>query len=79
MAYSPATDKTLPELESELRAVFEAYPEYSCPECGPADFDVMVRKFAGDNFYKLHLVARAYLELRGEAVPVMAPEGSINA
>lgn len=63
MAYSPAHNKTPDALAAELRQVFEAYPEYSDPTLGPADFEVMVRKFAEDDFYQLHLVARAYLGL----------------
>lgn len=63
MAYSPAHNKTPDALVAALRQVFDAYPEYSDPELGPGAFDAMVRKFAEDDFYQLHLVARAYLGL----------------
>lgn len=61
MAYTRPEGKTAAELESELRTVFDAYPEYHDPEYGPGSFEAMVEKFANDNFYKLHLVAKAYL------------------
>lgn len=62
MSYSIPEGKTTAELESELREVFSAYPEYNNPDYGAGSFDAMVEKFANDDFYNLHLVAKAYLE-----------------
>lgn len=64
MAYSPVDDKTFEQLDAELKAVYGAYPEYSDKECGSGKFEDMVQLFAGDNFYKLHLVAKEYLKQR---------------
>lgn len=63
MTYSPAHTKTKEDLAAELRQVFDAYPEYSDPILGLGNFEAMVQKFAVDDFFKLHLVARAYLGL----------------
>jgi hypothetical protein len=62
MGYSLSEGKSIEELEIELREVFIDYPEYCAPIYGPGSFDAMVKKFANDNFFKLHLVAKAYLE-----------------
>ncbi len=56
-------EKSFSEMEVELRQVFDSYPEYHDPELGGGSFDSMVVKFANDDFYKLHLVAKRYLEL----------------
>ncbi len=61
MPYSPVANKTREMLTAELQHVFETYPEYSEPSRGPDAFNAMVQKFAADDFYHLHLVARAYL------------------
>lgn len=56
MTYTVADGRTVLELEDLLYTVYVDYPEYS-----DGDFLTMVKKFAGDNFYKLHLVAKEYL------------------
>ncbi|MBC8741704.1 hypothetical protein F6X40_34650 [Paraburkholderia sp. UCT31] len=61
--YTRVEEKSVEQLEAELRAVFDAYPEYRDPEYGGGDFSAMVKKFAADEFYKLQYVARTYLEL----------------
>jgi len=61
MAYTIPEGKTAAELEAELRTVFADYPEYHDPQFGPGTFEAMVEKFANDDFYKLHLVAKAFL------------------
>lgn len=61
MAYSEVEGKSVEELESELREVFNYYPDYHNPDLGEGTFEAMVEKFADDDFYKLHLVAKAYL------------------
>lgn len=65
MNYSDANGRSLESLESELRAVYSAYPEYCDPAYGGGDFDRMVQLFAHDDFYKTHYVARTYLLLKG--------------
>ena len=68
MAYSDPKGKTVCELEGELVAVwrehFEPYtgPGYSGVD-GCMTFVQMVEKFASDEFYNLHLVAREYLSV----------------
>ena len=63
MGYSPAEGKGIEELEAELRRVYRDYPEYSDPELGGGDFRAMAERFAGDEFYNLHKVAKRWLEL----------------
>lgn len=58
--YKDPTGKTKDELYSMLREVYDAYPEYNDPDYGGGDFDKMVLKFAIDDFFKLHYVAKAY-------------------
>ena len=58
--YSPIEGKTKEQLRQELMDVFNKYPEYNDPAYGGGDFMNMVNKFAQDDFYKLHFVARAY-------------------
>jgi predicted signal transduction protein with EAL and GGDEF domain len=60
-----AGDLLLDEVEAQLRAVFDTYPEY--PQSG--DFLTMVRKFAEDPFYRLHAVAREYLAAIDQPTP----------
>lgn len=67
MAYTSPEGKNAAELEAELRTVFDGYPEYHDPQLGPGGFEVMVEKFANDDFYKLHLVAKAYLAINKPA------------
>lgn len=62
MPYSPVENKTVVELETELIAVYLKYPEYSDPLYGGESFIAMVEKFATDDFYKLHLVAKEYMK-----------------
>lgn len=62
-SYSRAGGKSLSALKAELKAVYDAYPEYSAPEEGQGDFMGMVRLFAEDNFFNLHFVAKHYLLL----------------
>lgn len=64
MPYSPIENKTYEQLEGELKAVYGAYPEYHDPEHGSGKFEDMITKFAGDNFYNLHLVAQEYMKQR---------------
>lgn len=52
MAYAKPDGMTSADMELELLRVFARYPEYH--ERG---FKAMVERFAGDNFYHLHLVA----------------------
>jgi hypothetical protein len=61
--YSKVEGKSIEALEAELQAVYASYPEYHAPEYGGGDFAVMVKRFAEDDFYKLHYVARTYREL----------------
>lgn len=65
-SYSRAGGKSLSVLKAELKAVYDAYPEYSAPEEGQGDFMGMVHLFAEDNFFKLHFVAKHYLLLSQE-------------
>ncbi len=51
-------------LETWLRQIYAAYPEYNNPKLGGGDFMAMVKKFAGDDFYKAHQEARRYLALK---------------
>ena len=57
--YSRVEGKGVEELASELRVVFDGYPEY-------ANFDAMVLLFASDDFYHLHFVAQRYMHLLQE-------------
>lgn len=57
MAYAKPDGMTSADMELELLRVFARYPEYH--ERG---FKVMVERFAGDNFYHLHLVAGEYVK-----------------
>lgn len=66
-SYARVEGKTVEQLEAELRVVYESHPEYSDPACGPADFELMVLRFATDDFYNLHYVAQRYLILSGRA------------
>ncbi len=52
-------------LEAYLRQIYNSYPEYSDPLYGGGNFMAMVHKFANDDFYKGHFMARRYLELLG--------------
>lgn len=65
-SYSRVDGKSLDDLGSELRAVFEAYPEYSDPDYGDTKFKTMVEKFASDDFYHCHYVAKRFNELKGK-------------
>ncbi|MGE8063807.1 hypothetical protein [Pseudomonas sp. NPDC089569] len=62
MAYEDPAGKTRPELETLLRRVYNEYPEYNNSEYGSGRFEDMVDRFAEDAFYKLHFVAKAFLE-----------------
>ena len=64
MSYSRPEGKSVEELEAELRDVFDAYPEYNDTDYGPGTFEAMVEKFANDDFYKNHFVAKAYLQMK---------------
>lgn len=58
MPYSSPLGKTSFQLEQELLVVYEKYPEYK-DEMSFAD---MVKEFAEDDFFNLHLVAKEYLK-----------------
>ncbi len=60
--YSKVEGKTVWDLEAELRKVFEDYSEYSDPQLGSGKFEDMVKLFASDDFYNLHLVAIKFLQ-----------------
>lgn len=47
-------------LQTALKDVFYAYPEYQDTEQYPDGFRSMIAKFAADPFYNLHFVARHY-------------------
>lgn len=53
--YSNPAGKTEVEMLHELAVVFNDYDDFT-------DFDAMVQKFADCDFYKLHYIAREYLE-----------------
>ena len=55
--YSPTDGKCKSILEKELYDTYCEYPEYR----KNMSFIDMVYKFASDDFYKLHLVARKYI------------------
>lgn len=55
--------KTMDQLKDELKKVYDSYPEYNDPALGGCGFMGMVNKFAGDDFYKLHYVAKRYKAL----------------
>jgi hypothetical protein len=52
-----ASSMTVSQLEDELHKVYHEHPEYH-----DDGYHSMVDKFAGDNFYKLHHVAKEYLK-----------------
>jgi hypothetical protein len=55
MAYTSIEGKTYYDLQNDLVEVFKNYPnDYP-------NFYEMVKKFADDNFYKLHFVAKEFL------------------
>jgi hypothetical protein len=56
LSSEPQYAKPEGDLQAQLKKVYDEYPEYH-----EGGFDAMVKKFAGDNFYKLHHVAKAYL------------------
>jgi len=56
--YARTEDLTHEEIEKLLRDVHEGYDEYK-----DEPFIDMVKKFAKDDFYNLHYVAQAYLEV----------------
>lgn len=58
MSYSSPLGKTSVQLEQELLFVYNSYTEYR----DYMSFAEMVKKFANDDFYKLHLVAVEYLK-----------------
>lgn len=60
--YQTVNNKSVTELRQELLRVFLSYPEYS-----DNGFPAMVEKFAGDNFYNLHFVAKEYLVKTAES------------
>lgn len=47
-------------IEAALRKVFIDHPEYSSKDYGSGEFSDMVDKFAAEDFYALHSVAKAY-------------------
>jgi len=57
MAYSQTENKDIFDLHDELCIV---YHEYYCTEM---PFMKMIELFANDDFYKLHLVAKKYIEI----------------
>lgn len=57
MLYSPIEGKSTDDLRQELKAVYNAYPEYN-EEMSFAD---MIRLFRDDDFYNLHLVAKEFM------------------
>jgi len=59
MNYSPIDGKTISQLHEELVKVYTE-TEYSDPSVG-IGFKAMVKLFAGDDFYNLHLVAKAFV------------------
>lgn len=61
--YDLPSDKSLEELKEMLEIVWHNYPKYNG---GP--FIDMVQKFADDNFYKYHFIARRYLEIVEEDI-----------
>ena len=64
MSYSPIEGKNLNTLRSELEVVYREYYESTSADrkgyCGPR-FVEMTQMFAGDPFYKLHLVAKEFV------------------
>lgn len=61
--YAKVEGKSKEQLDVELKEIYSAYPEYSDPDYGGGDFLAMVRKFAGDDYYRAHYAARQYLGL----------------
>jgi hypothetical protein len=64
--YDSPEGKSVQELERYLREIYENYKEWSDPAYGGGSFERMVLKFAGDDFYKAHSIAKAYLAMKGE-------------
>jgi hypothetical protein len=60
--YSRVENRSVDDLYTELRTVYDNYREYNDPIFGGEGFLPMVKKFAGDDFYKLHFVAKEFLE-----------------
>ena len=63
MSYTMPENKTAFEIENLLLEVFKGYKEYSDPAYGTGKFIDMVTKFASDDFYKYHFLAKEYLKL----------------
>jgi len=59
--YARYDGKTFGQVHMELYEVYKECPEYSDQAYGGGSFIAMVEKFAGDDFYNMHYVARAYL------------------
>lgn len=59
--YARYDDKTFGQIHMDLHRVYKECPEHSDPAYGGGSFIAMVEKFAGDDFYNMHYVARAYL------------------
>lgn len=69
MTYSDPKNKTIQELEEELIQVWIShYKPYSDEHYTHVDqcdtFDKMVLKFANDDFYNLHYVAKEYIKIK---------------
>jgi hypothetical protein len=65
LQYAQIAGKSFDQLKAELLIVYNIYPEYHDPELGGGDFTSMVKKFADDDFYHEHYVAKEYLKLKG--------------
>jgi hypothetical protein len=68
LQYAQIEGKSFDELKAELLIVYNIYPEYHDPEYGGGSFTDMVNKFADDDFYHEHYVAKEYRKLKAERV-----------
>jgi hypothetical protein len=62
--YAQIEGKSFDKLKAELLIIYNIYPEYHDPELGGGDFTAMVDKFADDDFYHEHYVAKEYKRLK---------------
>jgi len=71
--YARYDGKTFGQIHMDLYRVYKECPEHSDPAYGGGSFIGMVEKFAADDFYNMHYVARAYLANTMTDGPLLDP------